>query len=91
MMNHRMLRSTKIDYECKLLTEEFPYTFTYYWKPANKVCVSTQCITLGQKYKITYHPKKFGATGDHGILFGYDTSRFQSLSQTVINFSDLVT
>lgn len=79
----------KVIYNCTLNGKSLVDAFIN-WKPSHKVCISTQCITMGQKYKFTYHPKKLGSAGDHGIVFGYDTSRFQSLSQTVINFSDLI-
>lgn len=46
---------------------------------------------MGQKYKFSFHPKKLGGAGDHGILFGYDTSKFQVRDQVAINFFDQIT
>ena len=55
-----------------------------------EVDLSENSIRKGNMYKFTFHPKKAGAAGDHGIFFGFNTKKFQAREQITINFYDLI-
>lgn len=63
------------------------FIFYYTFEDAD---MSPESIAMGQKYKFTFHPKRLGGAGDHGIMFGFDTSKFLMREQITVNFYDLV-